>query len=280
MSSNKTAVAKELQKLQKLLTKGTPKQKALLICNGTVTLGSGDSQQVITDEDSQAIKDSLKDSEEVKEYNKWLGVHQVYIDMSPAFGLAVRGYEAEVHTMRSYLTRWEDYAQQEDHFNIIYQRLLETGDEEAIETFRGTVRSLTFMDAEVEVTDTTVAINIDRLYSLIKMQEEILTDTYAFAKSLVIETEAFQKRTRSEKFTLGAITDGIERLKENPYTYDLERYSRKRLQDDIASGAKVTEMDRKRAVLPYYEELQPKQDVQDYFKREYNKRLGWYAKGK
>lgn len=277
MGKSRTEVAK---KLQKLLAEGTPRQKALLVCENSRTLNDTGTEPIITDDDLQAIRASLKDNEELKEYNKWIGIHQVYSDLTPAFGVLTKGYEAELHTMRCYLTRWEDYTQEENHLNIIYRGLLDAGDEQAIETFREKVKRLTFINAKVELTDKEVTINIDELYSRIEIRKAELLYAYGMAKALVLETEKFKRRTRSAGFTLEAIDFSIKEIKENPNIKGLEKYSRKQLQEDIAEGMKITTGDRKRAILPYYEEVEPNEQAQEYFNNEYNKRYKWYVQNK
>ena len=276
MGKSRTAVAK---KLQKLLAEGTPRQKALLVCENSRTLNDTGTEPIITDDDLQAIRASLKDNEEVKEYNKWIGIHRVYSDLTQAFGVLTKGYEAELHTMRSYLTRWEDYIQEENHLNIIYLGLLDTGDEQAIETFREKVKRLTFIQAKIEITDKKVTINIDELYSRIEIKKSELLYAYGMAKALVLETEKFKRRTRSAGFTLDAIDRSIEAIK-NPNIEGLKRYSRKQLQEDIDEGMNITAGDRKKAILPYYEEVEPNPLALEYFRNEYNKRSKWYVQNK
>lgn len=274
---NRADIKKELQEI---LESGTPKEKARLVCRRVRVLSQMDKAPIVTPEEVQAIKDTITTQEEQEEYNKWIAIHSVYTKLAPTFGLVLNSYEAELHIMIGYLNILEAYRQEQDHLNIIYQGLLDAGDEQAIATFRDKVKRLSFINeyAEVELTDTEVRINVDNLYKVIKSREEGLRCSYELAKALVIETENFKKRTSSADFVLEAIEVGIKTIKRNPYIDDLPAYDRRRLQDRIDKGQKVVAEDRKRAVLPYYEEIEPSKTERTYFKNMINNYLKNYGK--
>lgn len=275
MKMNKKSLSK---KIQDILSTATPKQKALLVCKQYTDRNTMRKEALLTDEEVIALRDSLKTNEEKKEYNKWINVYNVYNDITPLIGLVYKEYQAEAEKLLGYLRRWEDYDQEENHLISVYEEIKEAGGKEAVEAFFSALSHLTFIDAKLIIgKDGYPEIDTQQLYERIIEQVKSVTGSYVVAKAIVLVIDEYTKRTRSKDFRPDIMITAIDEIKTDYSLNVAPRYSREILQRKIAKGTKVTPDEKKRAVYPSYDELQPTEEGLDLFRERLNDIIATYA---
>ena len=260
---NKKNVSK---RIQELLSTATPKQKAMLVCKDWIDRPLGGEEALLTEDEAEAIKASLKEAKEIKEYNKWVVIYNVYKDITPLFGLVYKEYLASAERLLGYLRRWEAYDNEENHLIALYEAIKDKGDE-VKEAFVKELSYLSFPDAKlVMAEDGYPEIDIAPLYEIIEEEAEYVHKFYRVTKALIIVVEEYTKKTHSKDFRPYIMIDSIRDIKED-YALDVApRYSRKLLNEKIAKGVVVTPNEIKRAVYPSYDELQPREEELAFFR--------------
>lgn len=272
---NKKSLSK---KIQEILSTATPRQKALLVCKKYTDRKINDRETLLTDDEVDAIRDSLTDRE-AETYNKWIATYRVYTELVTIVGLVYKEYQAKAENLLGYLRQWEAYNQEENHLNTLYQELLDSGNKKAIEAFNRALSYLTFVDAKIKRDkDGYIEIDVKQLYDKIQARGGSLLYSYEAAKAVVLVTEGYAKKTRSSSFMPDTLTSAIEEIKEDYALRVAPRYSRKMLQEKIDRGQRITQDEQKRAVFPYYEELKAPQNLIDFFTDRLNE-ITAYEKG-
>ena len=78
--------------------------------------------------------------------------------------------------------------------------------------------------------------------------------------------DEYTKKTRSKDFRPDVMIDSIGYIKEDYSLRVAPRYSRKLLKEKEAKGMKLTKDEKKRAVYPSYEEVEPSQEFLEIFR--------------
>lgn len=259
------------KRIQELLTTATPKQKAQLVCNQWQDPNTQGSAPLLTEEEAIALRDSLKTDEEKKEYNKWIRVHNVYRELTPYLGLVYKEYQGEAEKTLGLLRVWESYESEENHLNVILQELIDTNNKEGVEAFKRAASYLTFTDAKLVWTkDGYIEIDTTRLYDRIKECLKSVNQSYKAAKAIVLVTDRFTKRTHSSAFRTDLLVTAISQIKEDYSLRVAPCYSRKLLQRKMDKGLNVTPSEMKKAVYPYFEEINPPLELIDFFEEQLN----------
>lgn len=267
------------KRIQELLTTATPKQKAQLVCKQWTENNTRSLEPLLTEDEVKALRDSLTTDKEKREYNKWIGVYNVYSELTPLFGLVYKEYQGEAEKLLGYLRVWEAYNQEENHLNTLYQELLDNGNKEAIEAFNRGVSYLTFVDAKLtRDKDGYIEIDITHLYEKIKERLKTVWSTYEAAKAIVIVTDGYTKRTHSSAFRPEPMLAAISNIKEDYSLRVAPRYSRKLLQERIDRGQRVSPDEKMRAVYPYFEEIEVNKELIDLFTERLNEMIAAYGK--
>lgn len=265
---NKKTLSK---RVQELLTTATPKQKAQLVCNQWQDPNTQGSTPLLTEEEAAALRDSLKTNEEKKEYNKWIGVYNVYSELTPYLGLVYKEYMGEAEKILGLLRVWETYENEENHLNAILQELIDTKNEEGVKSFKRAASYLTFTDAKlVWAEDGYIEIDVTRLYEKIKENLKTVWQSYEAAKAIVLVTDKYTKRTHSSAFRTRLLVTAIDQIKEDYSLRVAPCYSRKLLKERIDKGQSVSKAEIKKAVYPYFEEVNPPQELIDFFTEQLN----------
>lgn len=267
------------KQIQEILTTATPKQKAQLICNQCRDMDLQGNSPLLTEKEATAIKDSLKTNEEIKEYNKWVSVYNVYCELTPYLGLVYKEYMGEAEKTLGLLRVWKTYKSEENHLNAILQELIDTNNKAGVEAFRRAASYLTFMDAKLLWTeDGYIEIDVTRLYDKIKENLKTVWQSYEAAKAIVLVTDKYTKRTHSSAFRTGLLVTAIDQIKEDYSLRVAPCYSRKLLKKRIDKGQHVSEAEIKKAVYPYFEEVTPPQKLIDFFTEQLNNMIAHYGR--
>lgn len=252
------------KKVQEVLAGATPKQKALLVSKEYFEATTMMYKNVLTDKEIDAIKDSLKTDQERSIYNRYLRIYDFYADITPMCGLVYKEYQTEAETLLGLLREWESYDQEENHLTQIYNHIQaiepKEAKDKAIAAFKEVIPLLNFKKRatiKLSEADGYPEITIDGLYKDIEEEIIHLTNHYKIAKAFVMIVEAYAKKTKSEKFFPEMTQTAIDAIKEDYVLRISPRYSRAELKKRIDRGMNVTEEDKKRAVFPSYDEIEP-----------------------
>ena len=243
------------KKIQEIIKTATPKQKAILVVQNYENKKQIRQEPLLTEEEVNAIKDSLT-PEQGKEYNKWLRYFDVYVDLAPIVGLAVAQYKEQAREIVGYLNILESYAQEENHLNIIYQELKDSGDKKALDYFSVALKNLRFRFAELKRDEEGyIEIDTTKLFSKVKEMIKEISWASKALKSLVVVVDEWTKKKKTSKIIPPAITYNLEAIKNDTAIEVAPIYSRKFLNERIAKGYEPTTTEREKAIFPSYEEI-------------------------
>lgn len=273
-------IKKNLSKrVQELLTTATPKQKAQLVCKQWRDPNSAGDTPLLTEEETIALRDSLKTEEECKEYNKWIDIYNVYNELTPFLGLVYKEYQGEAEKMLGLLRVWECYENEENHLNTILQELIDTNNKKAVEAFKRAASYLSFTDAKLVWTeDGYIEIDVSPLYKKIQERLKTVWQSYEAAKAIVLVTDKFTKRTHSSAFRTSLLVTAIDQIKADYSLRVAPCYSRKLLQERLDKGQKISKAEKRKAVYPYFDEVEPSQKLIDFFTEQINAMIKHYGR--
>lgn len=255
------------KRVQELISTATPRQKALLVCKDWTDAHLGDRKPLLTEEETIALRDSLKSNEEKTEYNKWIGVYNTYRELTPVFGIVYKEYQTAAERMLGYLKKWEAYDNEENHLITIYEELKSLNNKETLEAYFKALSYLSFPDAKLIIAeDGYPEIDITKLYERIQEEAKEVYFHYAIAKAMVIVVEEYTKKTRSKDFRPDIMIESIDDIKEDYSQRVAPRYSRKLLNEKKEKGIRLSKDEVRRAVYPSYEEITPSEEYLDIFR--------------
>jgi len=255
------------KKIAEVLSSGTPKQKALLICTKWTDRNTRRLKPLLTEKEVEAIKNSLNGNEEKKEFNKWIGVYNVYNNVTPLFGLVYKEYQVIAEQVLGHLRQWEAYIQEENHLNTIYGKLREDGEEKDLAAFDEALSLLSFDGAKLKRDKKGyIKIDTDELYGRITDSVEELKKAYGAAKAINLALEEFIDRTRSKKFLPSPLIAAIDNIEGDYAVRVAPRYSRRLLIRKTQSGQKITKEEERLAVFPFYAEIKAPRELVDLFR--------------
>ena len=255
------------KRVQELIGTATPKQKALLVCKDWTDAHLGDRKPLLTEEETIALRDSLKTNDEKIEYNKWIGVYNTYRELTPLFGLVYKEYQAVAERMLGYLKKWEAYDNEENHLITIYEELKTLNNKETLDAYFKALSYLSFPDAKLIIAeDGYPEIDTTKLYERIQEEAKAVYTRYSVAKAMVIVVEEYTKKTRSKDFRPDVMIESIDYIKEDYSQRVAPRYSRKLLSEKKEKGIRLSKDEIRRAVYPSYEEITPSEEYLDIFR--------------
>lgn len=255
-------------KLADILSNATPKEKAILVCKDWTDLKTRSLKPLLTEDEARQIRDSLKTNEEKREYNKWLNYYNVYTDLMTLCGVIYKEYQVQAERVLGYLRVWEDYDQEENNINRIYDQLFADGTDKQKEAFTQTLKTLSFGYGKiVQDKDGYVEITRNRLYETIIDEVKDMSGSYEVAKCFVIAVEEWTKAKRCKAIMPELMEIAIDQIKEDYALRVAPRYSRAELKKHLDRGERVSEMEGKLAVFPSYEETQTPDLYLDMFRR-------------
>lgn len=255
------------KRVQELISTATPRQKALLVCKDWTDAHLGDRKPLLTEEETIALRDSLKSNEEKTEYNKWIGVYNTYRELTPVFGIVYKEYQTAAERMLGYLKKWEAYDNEENHLITIYEELKSLNDKETLDAYFKALSYLSFPDAKLIIAEGGYPeIDITKLYERIQEEAKEVYSHYAIAKAMVIVVEEYTKKTRSKDFRPDIMIESIDYIKEDYSQRVAPRYSRKLLNEKKEKGIRLSKDEVRRAVYPSYEEITPSEEYLDIFR--------------
>ena len=255
------------KKLAEVLSSGTPKQKALLICTKWTDRNTRRLKPLLTEKEVEAIKNSLNGNEEKKEFNKWIGVYNVYNNVTPLFGLVYKEYQTIAERVLGYLRQWEAYIQEENHLNTIYGQLRGDGGEKGLAAFDEALSLLSFDGAKLKRDKNGyIKIDTEELYGRISDSVDELEKAYGAAKAINLALEEFIDRTRSKKFLPSPLVAAINNIEGDYSVRVAPRYSRRLFMRKKQSGQKITKEEERLAVFPFYEEVKAPSELVDLFR--------------
>ncbi len=254
-------------KLAEILSNGTAKQKALLVCRNWTDMNARGAEPLLTEAEVRKVTKSLKDDEEKREYNKWIDTYNVYNRLMTLCGLVYREYQALAERVLGYLRVWEDYDNQENNLNRIYEQLISEGTDKQKEAFASTLKTLSVPYGEI-TQDKEGYVEITREPLLERIHDEVkeMVVAYSGSKAFVIAVEEWTKRRRCKMFMPDTMADALENIKSDYALWVAPKYSRAQLLKLQEQGHKITKEEARVAVFPSYEEIETNEEFLELFR--------------
>lgn len=244
------------KKVADILGNATPRQKALLLCQNWTDRNTRNLEPLITEAEAKQIRNSLKTNEEKKEFNKWIDVYNVYNRLMTLCGVVYKEYQVQAERVLGYLRVWEDYDQEENNLNKIFDQVISEGTDKQKEAFAEALKTLSFPYGDIiQDEDGYVEITRERLYSTIWDEVKTMVGAYEVAKSFVVAVEEWTKRKKAKAFMPELMETALNNIKEDYALRVAPKYSRGQLKALQAQGIKTTPGEEKIAVFPAYDEI-------------------------
>ena len=232
-------------KLKKILAAGTTKQKAITYCFEVL-----DEELDPTDKMAAEILNSIPEKER-STFFKWIFYYNVYLFMTPYFGLAFAEHRAEAFKVVEMLHRVEQLRNEEKRSNDMIQAVDEAQRNRLIEIATDNRRDGTVRKQDP---DGYVTISNDKLL------KEILNtiDTYKFTlsgfKSVVEALEEWAAINKCADAQPPGQVASIDEIKKG-YIDEIPGFSKVVLRKREQRGEKITDQERADAIVPGYDEV-------------------------
>jgi hypothetical protein len=265
-------MAKNISKqVADILKGGTPKQKAVLICQNLIDRETRQLKPLLTQEEANAIRKSFLTQEEGREFNKWISVYNTYSAIISHIGLFYAEYKANVNALLVYIQQWEDYCKMENQLNTLIEEFKEKGNEDAIKTIHDSLKYLYLPYAKVKLDkDGYIVISIGApknetglLYDYILMGRRKAQQFLMTLKAWVEVVEEWTKRVKGKALMPPPLADLIEQAKGDYAMYVAPAYSEHQYNKRIAKGEKVSLIEKSKAVFPDYEKIEVPTEIHD-----------------
>lgn len=254
-------------KLADILSNGTAKQKALLVCRNWTDKNAKGAEPLLTEAEVKQVTKSLKTDEERREYNKWLDTYNVYNRLMTLCGLVYREYQALAERVLGYLRVWEDYDNQENNLNRIYEQLISEASDKQKAAFSETIRTLSIPYGKIiQDKEGYVEITREPLLELIHDEVKAMVVAYSGSKAFVIAVEEWTKRKRCKVFMPDAMAEALNNIKSDYALRVAPKYSRAQLKKLAENGHIITKEEKRVAVFPSYEEIETDETFLELFR--------------
>lgn len=258
--------ANDSKKLKEVLTSGTPKQKAALICASLDAEREGN-KPTLTDGEVRAIYDSLTDPKDGKEFNKWLKIRERILDVLPMILMQSLEAQAAANDLMAYIKIWETYNREIDHLNSLCFFVEDEAPKKLLQPFKDKISRLCFTHASVEHSkDGYFTLNIDgegKLYDIILYKAEVCEEKLSFLKGILTAFEEYIDRKKAKAFLPRVIEQEVSKAKRDLGEQIAPYYSKHVLNDMKKKGYDITPAEEKRAVFPDYDEVELYKDYYD-----------------
>lgn len=245
------------KRVKDLLATATPKQKAILICLENFDKPKAGEEPTITDEEVDAIIKSVKEPEDKKILAKWVNYYNVYSEIAPFFGLAFAEFRSKANDVKAALLLMDSYKQEENHLNTILQELKDSNPE-AVESFLIAFKSMNFKLAKGEITkDGYITIDTSKYLLKAQLKLKYAEGTLNSLKAIIVALEEWTKRKKCRAIMPPSLISAIEYAKEDYSLEEIPNYSRKLLKEKEERGEPITMTDKRNAIFPYYDEIEP-----------------------
>lgn len=258
--------ANDSKKLKEVLTSGTPKQKAALICASLDAEREGN-KPTLTDGEVRAIYDSLTDPKDGKEFNKWLKIRERILDVLPMILMQSLEAQAAANDLMAYIKIWETYNREIDHLNALCFFVEDEAPKKLLQPFKDKISRLCFTHASVEHSkDGYFTLNIDgegKLYDIILYKAEVCEEKLSFLKGILTAFEEYIDRKKAKAFLPRVIEQEVSKAKQDLGEQIAPYYSKHKLNELRKKGYDITPAEEKRAVFPDYDEVELYKDYYD-----------------
>lgn len=251
--------ANDSKKIKEILSSGTPKQKAALICASSDSEKEG-GKPLLNDTEVRAIYDSLKTNEESKEFNKWIKVRERILDAIPMVIMQAQEAQAAANDLMAYIKTWEAYNREIDHLNALCIFMEDAAPKKLLLPFKDKIHRLTFTHASIEQTqDGYFTLNVDgegKLYDIILYKAEICEEKLSFLKAIITAFEEYVAKKKAMAFVPRIYEQEVSKAKRDLGEQIAPYYSKHKLNEMKKKGYDITPAEEKRAVFPDFDEVE------------------------
>ena len=268
-------MAKNISKeITDILKEGTPKQKAVLICRDFTDKETNHLQPLLTRDEAEALRDSLKTNAEKREFNKWIAIYNTYTRLAPTFGLIYAEYRVNANALLLAIRQWEDYSREENHLNYIIDEFKDRKNEESVKVVYEMLEYMQLpyakigldKDGYVEIDVGTPERSEGTLFGLLKQGRKGVYDFLVTLKGFTEVIEEWTKKMRSKAIMPPIMIDALDKAKEDYALYVAPAYSEHELNKRIERGEKVHPFERMKAVFPDYDKVEVPEEITKAFK--------------
>ena len=237
-------------KLKKILEAGTTKQKAITYCFEVL-----DEDLDPTDKMAAEILNSIPEKER-STFFKWIFYYNVYLFMTPYFGLAFAEHRSEAFKVIEMLHRVEQLRNEEKRSNDMIQAVDEGQRNRLIEIATDNRRDGTVRKQDP---DGYVTIGNDKLLKDILNTIDSYKFTLSAFKSVVEALEEWAAINKCADAQPPGQVASIDEIKKG-YVDEIPGFSKVVLRQREQRGEKITDKERADAIVPGYDDI-PSNDV-------------------
>lgn len=255
-----------MAKTKDIIKQGTAKQKAALMCANWDRLREGKKPLLTEDEADSLFYDLQRNGTdaEKKDYNKWINLHDKITDFSQFIVMACYMATSAQNKVIEYLRMWETYEKEIDHLNALIDYEAEHNPK-GVKAFREKVASLPFLYAKTKLRkDGYLELDVDGknyLYSIIKHHIDYCTGTLRQLKAIDMAFAEWVRSKKAQAFVSELLQRELKGARENTASNIAPAYCKATIDALIAQGYGVTPAEKKKAVYPDYNSLDPDEDM-------------------
>lgn len=264
----------------KALDKLTAKELALEWCRD-IDREKMEGKRKYTDEDFHAC---IKSPAKLRKVIEWTEYYHTYIDKVSMAGCLYGELMEAVEAIKGHLRVWECYQQEEARLNAVLEDLKELDNREytqangttakdmfrvsAVEAMRRTLKDMPCTLAKITIdADGYFRYDCSKLFKAIDNDLPHLYRRYQNAKEFLLGMEEWERENNTEAFRPFWYNDCIASIRTDKALDVAPMYSRKELHQREQEGIRITELEKRCAIFPYFEEVEyDSSEVEDWRK--------------
>lgn len=271
------------QRVADVIAKGTPTLKATLVLIENIDKVEQNKEPTITDEEVDAIKESITEEKDKRAYTKLVMCYYVYRSLMSKFGTYQLRFREYANYMLFCLERLRSLTLQVNNLNFVISELMQQGNEQGLEAVYKSLQHFKAEGATLSIDEDgfikadlkTAQEDSIPIYEDIEFVKGKLKWALSLMKGAIIVVEEWTAKKKSKAVMPPMMANAIRQTKGDYIASILSPdYSERVLNQRRAKGERITEQDIQKAAYPDYELIEPSPIAIDIFKRliEYNER--------
>lgn len=246
--------------LKDILKTASAREKAIMVCHGYDDKIINQQETSYTQEEVNAIISSITPEQDM-EYNHLVSCYMAYRELASIFGLVNGEFTSILENTLGLLKIWEAYKQEENHLNSIIQAIRDESGKQASDIANTVISRMAIKKAHISINEEGYAVisifEENGLYEEITGNIEPMHKVFSVLKALIIAIDEFTTKNCSEFMMPKPLRNSIRKIKDEAYFGLPLNYSRKYLKEKEDRGERISETERREAILPYYDEIEP-----------------------
>ena len=245
-------MAKIRGKIKKICETTSGKLKALTIVRSLDRSdGNIEKDVILTDEEIQALRQSVASEEEKEEFNKWIDYYDICKMYYSDLAICYLNYQKSAINLLAFVQQWEDYQREAQHLTSLLKGLNGEGCGAAVDWMRENIPSLSFDGSELkEEADGSFKLHLKGMEGSLKRMSEQTQNDLREAKTYVSVISEWIDKNKCMEAVPKGILIMLNDINEDYGLGVALKYSAQELMKREKNGETILPEEREFAIVP------------------------------